>query len=219
MRLSATVALAIGCMLPLAAQNAPAAAETNVTAQVMPASGNTALTGAIMQRLTDDPVLRGATITANVGQAGAVSLNGVVPTQAMADRAVEVVKSVPGVDAVTSQILVNQDPFAPSHPASAVPPPPITAAPPPPAAASEPQALLADALAKQPSLANVYGSIYGNKVILNGMVSSSRDKQLAEQIARKATPGFSITDIIYVVKHPLSPAPLVPHTLSATPHA
>ncbi|MGH9481393.1 MAG: BON domain-containing protein [Terriglobales bacterium] len=209
MRLSAA-ALVLACLAPLGAQSGAAPATPMVPAQALPASGNTALTGAIMQRLTDDAVLRGITITANVGMAGAVSLNGVVPTQAMADRAVEVVKSVPGVDQVTSQILVNQDPFAPPHVAPANPPP-ISAAPPPPPAAREPQALLADALVQEPALADVYGTVYGNKVILNGLVPSDPDRVLAEQIARKIAPNFAITNIIYVAKHPLSPPPLVPH--------
>lgn len=163
-----------------------------------------------MQRLTDDPVLGAITITANVGENGAVSLNGVVPTQALADRAVAVAKTVPGVSSVSSQILVNQDPFAPAPSTPTGPMPPITSAPPPLRAAEEPQALLNDSFEKQPSLARVSARIYADEVLLYGTVTSDRVKQQAEQIVRQIAPKLPLNDIIWVDQHPLAPPPLVP---------
>ena len=196
---AATAALVLACWLPLAAQ-APAA---------LPASGNTALTGAVMQRLTNDPVLGNITLTAKVGAGGAVSLNGVVPTQALADRAVALVKTVPGVASVTSQILVNVDPFAPPHPLPATLPP-INAILAPPPAAREPQALIADALAKVPALSRVSAQVYGNEVTLLGSVATKQDRERAVQVARQILPKAPITNIIWVDPRPLSPPPLVP---------
>ena len=181
-----------------------------VALPVVPAQGNTALTGDIMQRLTDDPVLRGITITASVGENGAVSLNGVVPTQALADRALAVVKTVSGVSSVSSQILVNQDPFAPAPAAATGPMPPFTATPPPPRAAEEPQALLNDALAKVPDLARISAHIYADEVLLYGTVTSDAAKKQAEQIVRQVAPKMPMNDIIWVDPHPLAPPPLVP---------
>lgn len=214
-----TIALGLGMALagaglPLAAQTAagaqPAAANAATPALPLPAPGNSTLTGQIMQRLTDDAALRGITITASVGDNGVVTLNGVVPTDALQTRAEDIVKSVPGVSSVTSQILVNQDPFAPAPKTPTTPPPPITSAPPPPAAAGEPQAMIADALAKVPGLTRVSGAIYDDSVMLIGTVTSEAYKRQAEAIARQILPNHPITDIIWVDPHPLSPPPRVP---------
>ncbi|HUX68688.1 MAG TPA: BON domain-containing protein [Terriglobales bacterium] len=186
---------------PLPAQATPAAS--------LPASSNTALTGAIMQRLTNDPVLGNITITAKVGDGGAVSLNGVVPTQALVDRAVALVKTVPGVTQVVSQILVNVDPFSPPHPLPAVLPP-INATLAPPPAANEPQALIADALAKVPALSQVSVQVYGNEVMLLGTVATDQDSQRAVQLARQILPQAPIVNILWVEPRPLSSAPLIP---------
>lgn len=209
--------------LPLAAQTGAAAqtnaAQTNAAAVAadtaalpLPAPGNSTLTGKIMQRLTDDTVLRGTTITVSVGDNGVVRLNGVVPTDALQTRAVDIVKAVPGVSSVVSQILVNQDPFAPAPPASTGPMPPINTAPPPPLAASEPQALIADALAKVPALSRVSGNLYGNRIMLIGTVTSDRDRKQAEAVARQTLPNYAISDLIWVDPHPLSPPPRVPNS-------
>ncbi|MGH9121086.1 MAG: BON domain-containing protein [Acidimicrobiales bacterium] len=203
--------LALG--LGLSAQTAPAA-----PLPIVPAQGNSTLTGRIMQRLTEDPVLRLITITASVGENGAVSLNGVVPTQALNDRAVDVVKSVAGVQSVNSRILVNQDPFAPrsQSSASATALPPITAAPPPPPAARDPQALLADALARDPALARVSSRVYDGKVMLIGTVTQSQARDRAERVAKQAVPKLPVTNIIWVDPHPLAPPPLLPASLYGT---
>src|SRR6185437_6112524 len=189
------IVAALVCGSLAVGQNAATSPAAAATQRIIPAQGNTALTGAIMQRLTDDPVL--GTITINVGENGAVSLNGVVPTQALADRAVEVVKTVPGVSSVSSQILVNQDPFAPAAPTPTGPMPPITSAPPPPRAAAEPQALLNDAFEKQPSLARVSAHIYADEVLLYGTVTSDGVKKQAEQIVRQIAPKLPLNDIIW----------------------
>lgn len=196
-------ASALAWLLPLAAQTPAPQLPT------LPASANTALTGVIMQRLTDDPVLRGVTITASVGDGDTVSLNGVVPNQALVDRAEQVVQQVPGVSKVTSQILVNVDPFAPARPVPANPPP-VDAAVPPPPAATEPQALISDALAKVPTLRRVSVQVYGDRVMLLGSVATKPDSVRAEQIARQVDPHAAIENIIWVNPHPLSPPPFVP---------
>ncbi|MGH9393258.1 MAG: BON domain-containing protein [Terriglobales bacterium] len=185
-------------------------ASTAVARPMVPAQGNTALTGAIMQRLTDDPLLGSITITANVGADNAVSLNGVVPAQALADRALALIQSVPGVGSVTSQILVNQDPFAPPPPQSHAPAPPINTVPAPPRAAAEPQAQISDAFARQPDLARVSARVYGDELMLFGTVTSEKAKKLAEQVARPFAPKLPVNNIIWVDPHPLSPPPLVP---------
>src|SRR6185437_13752318 len=75
------IVAALVCGSLAVGQNAATSPAAAATQRIIPAQGNTALTGAIMQRLTDDPVLGNITITTNVGENGAVSLNGVVPTQ------------------------------------------------------------------------------------------------------------------------------------------
>ncbi len=202
--------LPLGAQTGSSAQSSAAATNAATPALPLPAPGNSTLTGQIMQRLTDDAALRGITITASVGDNGAVALNGVVPTDALQARAVAVVKSVPGVSSVNSQILVNQDPFAPAPAAATAPPPPIGSTPPPPLAASEPQAMIADALAQAPGLTRVSGNVYDDRITLIGTVTSEQYKKQAEAIARQTLPHHPITDIIWVDPHPLSPPPRVP---------
>ncbi len=187
------------------------AGATATPAMPMPVEGTTTLTGAIMQRLSDDPVLSSQTITASVGKGGVVTLNGVVPRQAYAARAVELVKAVNGVSQVNNNILVNQDPFAP-------PPPeentslPIGAVPPPLPAASDPTAKIADALAKFPALARVSAQIYANQVVLFGTVASDAAMRQAEQIVRSIAPKLPVINIIWRDSHPLAPPPRVPQS-------
>ncbi len=211
---AARLALAAAFCAPWAAAQAtppqlPGGATTATPAMPLPAEGTTALTGAIMQRLSNDPVLGSQTITANVGKAGLVTLNGVVPQEAYATRAVALVKSIPGVSGVNDQILVNQDSFAPPPPQESTALPLTTALPPPPAA-TDPQARIADALAKVPALARVSAQIYDQKVVLFGTVASDQAKQQAERIVRSIVPRMPLVNIIWKDSHPLAPPPLVP---------
>ncbi|MGH9468289.1 MAG: BON domain-containing protein [Terriglobales bacterium] len=199
--------------LTLAAQQTPAKPAPNVAPAATPAqpsSNNTQLTGAVMEKLITDPILQDTTITVAVSDKGAVTLNGVVARQQVADRAVAVAKSVPGVTGVTSNILVSSDPFAPPKPALPSPLPPIAAAPPAPPAANSRQAKLADALAKTAGLVRVDARVYDNQVLLFGTVETKESKAEAEKIARGVLPKVPITNIIWVDAHPLSPPPLTP---------
>lgn len=216
---AAGLALAAALCAPWAvAQGAPpstppqlpgGAATTPTPAMAMPAEGNTALTGTIIQRLSNDPVLGSQTITASVGTGGVVTLDGVVPQQKYADRAIQVVKSVAGVEQVNNQILVNQDPFA-------TPPPegnasqPLTASVPEVPAAQDPQAQIADALAKVPALADVSAQMYGNQIVLYGSVKNDEAKKQAEQVVRSISPNQPLIDIIWKDTHPMAPPPMVP---------
>lgn len=205
MRTRILTLLSAALLLPalLAQQPATAAAAASTT-------NNTALTGAIMQRLITDPVLQNTTITVAVNDNGDVQLNGVVARQDVLERALKVVQSVPGVHQVTSNILVNTDPFAPPKPPLPSPPPPIGATPAPLAAASTPQAQLARALAAAPTLMRVGVQVQTGRVLLYGTVETQQSKQEAERIVRATEPKLPVTNIIWVDPHPLSPPPLIP---------
>lgn len=203
---------ALFMMLPLAlpAQPRQAPAPNPAALQAQPTSNNTALTGAIMERLITDPVLANTTITIAVGDHGEVTLNGAVAQAALADRAVAVVKSVPGVQSVKNMILVSKDPFAPPRPPLPSPLPPINAAIPAPPASNSPQTRLAEALAKTAGLVRVASSVYDNEVLLFGTVETEQAKKQATEIARRILPQAPIQNIIWVDPHPLSPPPLIP---------
>lgn len=169
---------------------------------------HSSLTSAIMEQLASAPKVGAYTITANVTEEGKVSLNGVVPTQALADQAVDVVKGVPGVTSVTSQILVNQDPFSPANSAASATTPPPTAM-----AASEanlPQALVAHALQANAALQRVSGVVYDHQLILIGSVTSDKDRDLAARLAQQALPGYVFTNTVWVDPHPSAPPPMIP---------
>lgn len=178
--------------------------------QAQPTSNNTSLTGAIMERLITDPILENTTITIAVADNGEVTLNGAVAQQALADRAVDVVKSVPGVKSVKNMILVSKDPFAPPKPPLPSPLPPINAVIPAPPASNSPQTRLSEALAKISGLVRVASSIYDNEVLLFGTVETEQAKKQATAIARSILPQAPIQNIIWVDPHPLSPPPLIP---------
>lgn len=178
--------------------------------QAQPTSNNTSLTGAIMERLITDPILENTTITIAVADNGEVTLNGAVAQQALADRAVDVVKSVPGVKSVKNMILVSKDPFAPPKPPLPSPLPPINAVIPAPPASNSPQTRLSEALAKTSGLVRVASSIYDNEVLLFGTVETEQAKKQATAIARGILPQAPIQNIIWVDPHPLSPPPLIP---------
>jgi osmotically-inducible protein OsmY len=194
---------------PAAPPQLSGAATAPTPAMALPAEGTTSLTGAIIQRLSEDPVLGSQTITASVGQGGVVTLNGVVPQAGYATRAAAVVHSIPGVTSINNNILVNRDPFAP-------PPPnentaaPIDTTPPPIPAATDPQAKIADALAKVPALANVSAQLYDKKILLFGTVTSNAARAQAERIVRGIEPSLPLVDIIWKDAHPLSGPPRVP---------
>ncbi len=215
MKLILAAAAMAALMLPMAAQTAPSAlSEGAVAAAPAPqvaanASAHTALTGDVMEALTSTPGLGGVSITVNVVDTGVVSLNGVVGTQAELDRALAVVKAVPGVKSVTSNMLVNQDPFSTPSVAAAS------------AAggagvdqvaeeASNPQTLVAKALAADAGLSGVAATIYGNKVIVYGMVSSSQAHDRALQIVRQMLPKYEISDIVLTQTRSAGPALLLP---------
>jgi osmotically-inducible protein OsmY len=211
---AAALALTLaGGTLAAAAQTTPpqlpGAAATATPAMALPSEGTTSLTGTIIQRLAQDPVLGSQTITASVGRGGVVTLNGVVPAQAYADRAAAIVKSIAGVASVNNQILVNRDPFAP-------PPPeentalPIAPAPPSVPAAGDPTAKIADALAKVPALANVSAQVYDKKIILYGSVTTDAARRQAEQIVRSIEPALPLVDVIWKDAHPRAGPPLIP---------
>ncbi|HXR96289.1 MAG TPA: BON domain-containing protein [Terriglobales bacterium] len=187
---------------------------TQTVNPTLPPAGNpaahTALSYDIIQKLSNTPSLSGVTITASVTDDGAVSLNGVVPTQAEADAAVAAVQAVPGVQSVKSQILVDQDPFANSAPASsgATMPSRTTAALE--NAANDPEAKLAAALAAVPALARVSGTLYGDTLNLIGTVPNKAAKDQASKIAAQVLPQFKRKNIIWVDPHPLAPPPMVP---------
>lgn len=169
---------------------------------------HSSLTSAIMEQLASAPKVGAYTITANVTEEGKVSLNGVVPSQALADQAVEVVKGVPGVTAVTSQILVNQDPFSPANAAASA-----AAAPPAMNSTSEenlPQALVARALQANPAFKRVSGVVYDHQLILIGTVASDKDRDLAARLAQQALPGYLFTNTVWVDPHPSAPPPMIP---------
>ncbi|MGH9486915.1 MAG: BON domain-containing protein [Terriglobales bacterium] len=191
----------------------PAASTVPSTAALLaqPTTNNTRLTGAVMQRLITDPLLQGTSITVKVTDSGDVTLNGALAQQALVNRAIDVVKSVPGVHSVTSMILVSADPFAPPKPPPASPPPPIAATPPPPPAAHSPQSELEDALKTVPALARVGSRIITKQILLYGTVETDQAKKQAEALAHKTVPNLPIKNIIWVDNHPLSPPPLIPH--------
>lgn len=185
---------------PAPAMSAPPAASPGA---------HSSLTTAIMEQLANAPGVGAYTITANVTDDGKVSLNGVVPTQELADQALAVVKGVPGVTAVTSQILVNRDPFAPAAAAA----PPAAAAPAPASlesAESGPQAQVTRALDANPRLRRVSGVVYDHQLILIGTVTSSQDRDLAARLAQKALPGYVFTNTVWVNPHPSAPPPMIP---------
>lgn len=203
-------------LLPLLAQGATQnPAQIQAPAAVMPTppapnpGAHIALTGAVMQALSNAPTVGAYTITANVTDDGAVALNGVVPTQSVADAAVQVVKAVPGVKSVTSQILVNQDPFAPANAAGVASIAPAASAAP---ASEEPQSRISNALAANPALARVSAVVYDRQIVLIGTVTSSKDSDAAVQIARKTLPGYPINNTIWVEPHPMAPAPKIPRS-------
>ncbi|MGH9476414.1 MAG: BON domain-containing protein [Terriglobales bacterium] len=202
--LTAFLALPLLVSLWAQAQTTPAVPSTPA------ATNNTALTGAIMQRLISDPILQGTAVTVAVSDNGDVQLNGVVARQDVLDRALEVVKSVPGVQQVTSNILVNTDPFAPPRPPLPSPPPPINATPPPLQAASSPQAQIARAFSTALSLVRVGVQVQEGTVLLYGSVETQQSKRQAESIAHQIEPKLPIKNIIWVNPHPLSPPPLIP---------
>lgn len=171
-----------------------------------------AVTSAIMQKLTNDPVLTGLTITANVTDNGVVSLNGVVSTQALADQAVSDVQGVSGVQSVKSQILINQDPFAAAANAasSGASLPETAGSGSQLLAANDPQVQMAQALAADPALARIAANVYGTTVVLNGTVATKADKQRALAIVHQHLPNYQITDVVWVNRHPLVPLPLTP---------
>lgn len=206
------IILALFIMLPLAlgAQQMQTPAPNPAALQAQPTSNNTALTGVIMERLITDPVLENTTLTVAVADSGEVTLNGAVAQQALADRAVDVVKSVPGVSSVKDMILVSKDPFAPPKPPLPSPMPPINAAIPASPASNNPQTRLADALARTAGLVRVASSIYDHEVLLFGTVGTEQAKKQATQIARSILPNAPIQNIIWVDPHPLSPPPLIP---------
>ncbi|TAN22064.1 MAG: BON domain-containing protein [Acidobacteria bacterium] len=211
MRNLCTPALLLLLPLALSAQQSSAPPAPNPAAlQAQPTSNNTSLTGAIMERLITDPVLENTTITVAVANNGAVTLNGAVAQQALADRAADVVKSVPGVKSTKNMILVSNDPFAPPKPPLPSPLPPINAALPAPPASNSPQTRLSDALARSAGLVRVASSIYDNEVLLFGTVETEQAKKQATEIARAVLPKAPVQNIIWVNPHPLSPPPMIP---------
>lgn len=229
MKLALPVAVLTACLLPLGAQTAAPAASaptaapsslaetqnpTDTTVPPPPANpaAHSSLTGNIMEALVNTPSLGLTPITISVTDQGAVSLNGVVNSQAQLDEALKVVKAVPGVKTVSSQILVDKDPFASAAAASVPAPAPATAS-----MTSlldtgnDPQSKLDEALSAQADLARVASNVYANKVTLFGTVSSSQAKKQAEEIARKTLPDFKLSSIIFVSSKPSGPDPLVPH--------
>lgn len=225
MKLALPAAVLAVCLLPLGAQNAaPSAPETPATPANLAETANppavlpqpaetnpvahTALTGDVMEALTSAPALASTPITISVTDQGAVSLNGVVTSQSEADAAVAAVKAVPGVKSVTSEILVNKDPFAPA--AAAATPAAPKGTNPLVDTSNDPQAKLDTALNAHPDLALVASNVYANEATLFGTVTSSKAKSEAEQIARQTLPNFKISNIIFVNSRPSGPAPLVP---------
>lgn len=193
--------------------------QTNPTTvnPTLPPAGNpaahTKLSYDIIQKLSNTPGLSGVTITASVTDGGAVSLNGVVPTQAEVDQAVAAVQAVPGVQSVKSQILVNEDPFATAAPATSgvsMPVQPSSANAALQELANDPAAKLAAALAAVPALVRVSGTIYGDTVTLIGTVPNKAAKDQASKIGAQVLPQFKLKNIIWVDPHPLSPPPLKP---------
>ncbi|HVA90291.1 MAG TPA: BON domain-containing protein [Chloroflexota bacterium] len=225
MRFVSLLAFSALCLLPLSAQNAPPAqSPVSAPAQQVPPpassaslpppanpAAHTTLTGNVMDALTSNPQLGSIPITVSVTDNGDVSLNGVVPTPALENEAVSVVKAVPGVRSVNSRILVNEDPFAP-RPAASVPASGAPSTQPLQNSSNNPQYRLAEALKAAPDLVRVSGHIIGKDVAIFGTVTSDQAKQQAMEIAKKALPGYNVTNLIWVDENPLAPAPLIPTT-------
>lgn len=175
-----------------------------------PTTNNTSLTGAVMQKLITDPLLKNYAITVNPGDNGAVTLNGVVPAQDLVQRALAVARTAPGVTQVTSQMLVVTDPFSPAPQLPAVNSAPIGQAPPPLPVSNSTQSKLADALSRQAAYSRVGVRVREDQVLLFGTVTSKADKKKAEAMVHELAPQLPVQNILWVDEHPLSPPPVVP---------
>src|SRR6185312_9166671 len=175
-----------------------------------PTTNNTALTGAVMQKLITDPLLKNYAITVNPGDHGVVALNGVVPAQDLVQRAVAVARTAPGVSDVTSNLLVVTDPFLPASQVPAANSAPIGQPPPSLPISQSPQSRIADAFAKQAAFSRVGVRVREDRILLFGTVTSKAERARAEQTAHDLAPKIPVKSIIWVDPHPLSPPPVVP---------
>jgi osmotically-inducible protein OsmY len=201
----------------IVSQNPPVVREPRtqpITQPHLPAqattTNNTALTGAVMQKLITDPLLKNYAITVNPGDNGTVTLNGVVPAEDLVQRAIAVARTAPGVTQVTSQMLVVTDPFAPPPQLPAANSVPIGQPPPPPPVSNSTQAKLADALSRQAAYSRVGVRVREDQILLFGSVTSKADKAKAEAIVHELAPQLPVNNILWVDEHPLSPPPVVP---------
>lgn len=208
-------------LMPLAgvviAQNPPVVRQprTQPVTQAHPlaqptTTNNTALVGAVMQKLIADPLLKNYAITVNPGDNGAVALNGVVPAEDLVQRAIAVARTAPGVTQVTSQMLVVTDPFAPPPQLPAANSVPIGQAPPPLPVSNSTQSRLADALSRQAAYSRVGVRVREDQILLFGSVTSKADKNKADAIVHELAPRLPVNNILWVDEHPLSPPPVVP---------
>ncbi|MGH9518502.1 MAG: BON domain-containing protein [Terriglobales bacterium] len=202
------LALTVAGLLAQSPNQTPPPAPAMAAPPAANPGAHSSLTSAIMEQLASAPRVGAYTITANVTADGEVSLNGVVPTQELADQAVAVVKGVSGVTSVTSQILVNRDPFAPAAAAPAPSGAPTAASLD--SAESGPQAQVTRALDANPRLRRVSGVVYDHQLILIGTVTSNQDRDLAARLAQKALPGYLFTNTVWVNPHPSAPPPMIP---------
>lgn len=175
-----------------------------------PTTNNTALVGAVMQKLITDPLLKNYAITVNPGDNGTVTLNGVVPADDLVQRAIAVARTAPGVTRVTSQMLVVTDPFAPPPQIPAATSVPIGQPPPPPPVVNSTQSKLADALSRQAAYSRVGVRVREDQILLFGSVISKADKKRAEAMVHELSPQLPVNNILWVDEHPLSPPPVVP---------
>lgn len=101
-----TVFLAAGCT---AAKNAGVAAGEGTKEAAEQVAGTTtdaSITAAIKMKMADDPVVGAFEIDVDTSE-GFVTLNGTVKSEAEADKAVEIAKSVEGVKSVQSNLVIS----------------------------------------------------------------------------------------------------------------